>query len=94
LEQRISGKISDKTRRQALHRFTDEMNDAFSGRPTAEPARRVSPATAARRQRPDRAGHAAPGRAFITASTRPSRPALPFPFWRPFFPAAAAAERP
>ena len=48
---------------------------------------------AARRQCPDRAGHAAPGRAFITASTRSSRPALPFPFWRPFFPAAAAVER-
>ena len=64
------------------------------GRPASDAARRVSPTAAARRPRPDRAGHAAPGRAFITASARPSHPALPFRSRRPFFSAAAAAERP
>ena len=62
------------------------------GRPASDAARRVSPTAAARRPRPDHAGHAAPGRAFITASARPSHPALPFRSRRLFFLAAAAAE--
>jgi len=83
LERWISGKISDKTRRQALHRFTDELNDAFSGRPTAEPARRVSPATAARRLCSAQPGHDAPGRAFITPASARVAPRSIFASPRP-----------
>ena len=72
----------------------NELIDVVSGRPPAEHARRVSAATAARRQRSDRASHAAPGHGLNPASACPSRPAPSFRFFRPLFLAAAAAELP
>ena len=74
--------------------LSDELNRARQWPTPAESARRVSPATAARRQRSVHTGHAAPERGLNVASARPSHPALPFRSRRPFFSAAAAAERP
>ena len=63
--------------------LSDELNRERQWPTPAESARRVSSATAARRQRSVRAGHDAPGRAFITASARPSHPAPHFPISAP-----------
>ena len=64
---RSHGLARKSTRKHAVrlgHRATDETESRRHGRPASDTARRVSPAAAARRQRPDRAGHAASGHAF------------------------------
>ena len=68
---RIRRSSSMKNRRQALHRVTERTESRRQWPTPAEFARRVSPATAARRRCSVRAGHAAPGRAF--KSPAPSR---------------------
>jgi len=69
----------------------NELNRNLQWPTPAGTARRVSAATAARRQRPDRAGHDAPERGLNPASARPTPSALRFSFPRPSSSPAAAA---
>ena len=73
-----------KNRRQALHRVTERTESRRQWPTPAEFARRVSPATAARRRCPDRAGHVAPERALTSpASARVARAPFSLRLGRP-----------
>ena len=87
---RIRRSSSMKNRRQALHRVTERTESRRQWPTPAEFARRVSPATAARRRCFVRAGHATSGRAFKSPAPARTPPRTPFASPRPSFLAAAA----